>query len=236
MAYLSSSIPETGPGFVAGPVLLFGAPGVGKGTQAHRLVQAFGIPQISTGDLLRQHVRAATELGITAKLLMDGGKLVPDDVVNGMVAERLRQGDVGSGYILDGFPRTKAQSEWLDTELTKSEGDLPLVALQISVPEEELLQRITGRRICSACGHIYNVYSHPPKLEGVCDVDGTALQHRSDDTEAAFHKRLVEYAAKTTPVIDHYRSQGRFAEIDGTGTVDGVAGKLVAALQGLRGR
>ena len=220
--------------FPIGPVLLLGAPGVGKGTQAQRLVQTFHIPQISTGDLLREHVRAATELGTRAKGLMEAGRLVPDEVVNGMVAQRLQQPDVTAGYILDGFPRTRAQSEWLDGELSRSASHFPLVALQIQVPEEELLQRITGRRVCSLGQHIYNIYSHPPKREGICDEDGAPLQQRSDDTEAAYRKRMVEYAAKTATVIDHYRAHGRFREIDGVGLIDSVEGKLIDALRELR--
>ena len=217
-----------------GPVLLLGAPGVGKGTQAQRLVQRFDIPQISTGDLLREHVRRGTPLGAAAKQLMEAGKLVSDEVVNGMVADRLLQPDTGTGYILDGFPRTEAQSEWLDGELRRLNTVLPLLALQVEVPQAELLRRITGRRICTACQHIYNVYSHPPAREGLCDVDASPLQHRTDDTEAAFERRMAEYAAKTAAVIDHYRGLGRFQEIDGVGSMDAVAARITGALARLR--
>ena len=220
--------------FAPGPVLLLGAPGVGKGTQAQRLVQRFHIPQISTGDLLRSHVRSGSELGVTAKKLMDGGKLVPDEVVNGMVQERLTQPDTAQGYILDGFPRTKMQSEWLDAQLDQIVDEGPLVALQIEVPQAELLKRITGRRICTACQHIYNVYSHPPAQLGVCDLDGSPLQHRSDDTETAFHKRMMEHVAKTAAVIEHYRERGRFREIDGTGSMEAVELRIANALADLR--
>ena len=220
--------------FALGPLLLLGAPGVGKGTQAQRLVQRFHVPQISTGDLLREHVRKGSELGITAKQLMENGKLVPDDVVNGMVRDRLSQPDALQGYILDGFPRTKMQAEWLDDQLQQIVDDLPLVAIQIDVPRTELLERITGRRICTACQHIYNVYSHPPIQEGICDMDGSPLQHRSDDTEAAFHKRMTEYAAKTAAVIEHYRERGRFRQIDGTGPMEAVESRITNALSELR--
>ena len=220
--------------FALGPLLLLGAPGVGKGTQAQRLVQRFHVPQISTGDLLRDHVRRGTALGVTARQLMDTGKLVPDDVVNGMVRDRLRQPDAAPGYILDGFPRTKAQAEWLDSELQAAVDDLPLMALQIEVPRAELLERITGRRICTECQHIYNVYSHPPAREGVCDLDGSPLQHRSDDTEAAFHKRMTEYAAKTAAVIEHYRERGRFREINGTGSMEAVESRIANGISELR--
>ena len=152
-----------------------------------------------------------------------------------MVAQRLEQPDASEGYILDGFPRTKNQSEWLDEALSHPTRVLPLIALQIQVPEEELLQRITGRRICSVGQHIYNVYSHPPRLQGVCDVDGAPLRQRSDDTEAAFRKRMIEYTAKTAVVIDHYRARGRFSEIDGTGPVEIVEVRLIDALRRLRG-
>ena len=220
--------------YQAGPVLLLGAPGVGKGTQAQRLVEIFKIPQISTGDLLREHVRLGTDLGIAAKVLMDGGKLIPDAVMNSMVAERLQHPDVSKGFVLDGFPRTIAQSQWIDDEVAKAITLLPLVALQIQVPQEELLKRITGRRICPLCQHIYNIYSHPPATEGICDIDGTPLQHRSDDTEATFQKRMLEYGEKTSAVIEHYRSRGRFSDIDGTGSMQAVEGSLLHALRRFR--
>ena len=229
----AGAVPSTdagGAGWLLGPVLLLGAPGVGKGTQAHRLVSKFGVPQISTGDLLREHVRTSTSLGVVAKELMDAGKLVPDGVVNGMVAERLKSPDAMNGYILDGFPRTEAQAEWLDTELDHSEGRLSLIAVRIQVPQAELLQRITGRRICQSCQHIYNIYFHPPVCEGICDVDGSTLQHRSDDTEPAFYKRMTEFEEKTAVVIDHYRRQEHFKEVEGGGSMDDVERCILSAL------
>ncbi len=216
-----------------GPVLLLGAPGVGKGTQAQRLTTLFGIPQISTGDLLRQHVKEGTALGRMAKQLMDAGSFVPDEIVNGMVAARLKGNDARVGYVLDGFPRTEAQAAWLDAELQR-EGGLSLVAVEMRVPREELLQRITGRRTCSLCRHIYNVFSHPPRVPGVCDLDGAPLAQRSDDTEAAFERRMLEHNEKTAAVIAHYRALGSFEEIGGTGSVDEVGQRIVAALQALR--
>ena len=214
-----------------GPVLLLGAPGVGKGTQAQRLASRFNAPQISTGDLLREHVRTKTDLGVVAKELMNSGKLVPDDIVSGMVAERLGHPDAQDGYILDGFPRTEAQSEWLDDELDRSGARNPLVAVQIQVPYAELLQRITGRRICQQCQHIYNIYFHPPAVEGICDREGSALQHRSDDTESAFYKRMAEYEGKTAAVIEHYRRRERFKEVEGKGNMDEVEGRILDALR-----
>ncbi len=220
--------------FIPGPLLLLGAPGVGKGTQAQRLAQQLRIPQISTGDLLREHVRIGTRLGQMAKRLMDVGQLVPDEVVTGMVAERFGQPDTTRGFILDGFPRTTQQASWLDQNFRQSAVQAPLVALQIEVPVADLLKRITGRRICKIGQHIYNVYSRPPKHEGLCDVDGSELQQRSDDTEEAFERRMAEYSAKTAAVIAHYQAQGRFRAIDGTGTMEQVEVGISGALAQLR--
>ncbi len=220
--------------FTPGPVLLLGAPGVGKGTQAQLLMAVFGIPQISTGDLLREHVRSGTPLGKTARSLMDLGKLVPDDVVNGMVADRLTRDDTIPGYILDGFPRTEIQAQWLDGKLPELHHTPPLIAIKIHVPSDELLRRITGRRTCPTCKRIYNIYSHKPATEGICDFDGTALQHRSDDTETAFYKRMTEYESKTAPVIDHYRAQNCFQEVDGTGSLEDVEERIIRAIRELR--
>lgn len=226
--------------FLPGPVLLLGAPGVGKGTQAQLLMAAYGIPQISTGDILRDNIKRGTDLGKAAKGLMDQGQLVPDEMVNDMVGARLTQPDVQRGYILDGYPRTLGQAKWLDVHLLsleKSAGAvaLPLVAVNIKVDEQVLLQRITGRRICAACKHIYNVYSKPPRQEGICDVDSTELQHRSDDTETAFVERMKAYHALTAPVIEHYSKQGRFREVDGDRALEVVTASIEAALVSLRG-
>jgi adenylate kinase len=223
-----------GDNFLPGPVLLLGAPGVGKGTQAQVLMAKFGIPQISTGDILRENIAKGTALGKTAKTLMDQGQLVPDQVVNDMVGARLSHSDVHAGYILDGFPRTIAQATWLDAQLPNRRNMPPLVAVNIRVDEAELLRRITGRRICPTCKRIYNIYSNPPLKEGVCDVDGTPLQHRSDDTEEAFVQRMKAYDSLTAPVIEHYRTSGRFREVDGEDSVEQVAESIVAALKDLR--
>ena len=221
--------------FVPGPVLLLGAPGVGKGTQAQRLMARFAIPQISTGDLLREHVQAGTELGRAAKLLMDAGRFVPDEIVNGMVANRLRRRDLDRGYILDGFPRTVAQAQWLDGDLrARGSGSGRLVAVQIEVAREELLRRITGRRTCPTCNRIYNIYLHAPAEDGVCDFDRAELQHRSDDTEEAFGRRMMEYDSKTQAVIAHYRGQGCFEDVAGSGTPDEVEERLISAIRTLR--
>lgn len=199
----------------------------------------FGIPQISTGDILRDNIARGTELGKAAKVLMDQGQLVPDEMVNDMIGARLTQPDVKRGYILDGYPRTLGQAQWLDSHLVSLEESagapsLPLVAISIQVDEQELLRRITGRRICPVCKTIYNIHSKPPKVDGICDNDGSPLQHRSDDTEAAFMERMKAYNSLTAPVIEHYSHQGRFREIDGSRAVEQVTSSIEEALQQLR--
>lgn len=219
--------------FLPGPVLLLGAPGVGKGTQAQRLMAEFGIPQISTGDLLRQHRRDHTPLGILADDLMSQGKLVPDDLVNQMVAVRLQEPDTEHGYILDGFPRTLNQAEWLDRQLVAYL--LPVVAINIVVDESVLLERITGRLTCPICGTIYNIYSKPPKNDRVCDFDGAALVQRADDTVQVFHERMRAFEQKTSAVIEYYREHGnRFAEVDGDRPIDEVTQSIRETLLRLR--
>jgi len=219
--------------FLPGPVLLLGAPGVGKGTQAKRLMQEFNIPQISTGDLLREHRRNHTPLGMLADELMSKGQLVPDDLVNQMVAERFKDPDTEHGYILDGFPRTLNQAEWLDGQLVAYM--LPVVAVSIVVGEQELLERITGRLSCPKCQTIYNIYSKPPKNDRLCDLDGTPLEQRADDTEAVFRERMKTFEVKTAAVIEYYRSHGgRFAEVDGDRPEEEVTDGIRAALLKLR--
>ncbi|SNT15513.1 Adenylate kinase [Granulicella rosea] len=220
--------------FLPGPVLLIGPPGAGKGTQAKILVTQFGVPQISTGDLLRDHRTRQTELGKLFESLVREGKLVPDDLVNEMVASRLSEPDAAQGYILDGFPRTLGQAQWLDAYTAEQSELPPLVAVQIRVDEDQLLRRITGRRSCPQCGCIYNIYSNPPKIENRCNDDGAALLQRDDDTEESFHKRMREYEAKTLPVVPHYQNSGRFRSVNGDLSVEAVAAEIVAALQELR--
>jgi adenylate kinase len=219
--------------FLPGPVLLLGAPGVGKGTQAQLLMAEFGIPQISTGDLLRQHRTDHTPLGLLADDLMSQGKLVPDDLVNQMVAARLQEPDTEHGYILDGFPRTLNQAEWLDRQLVAYL--LPVVAINIVVEETVLLERITGRLTCPICGTIYNIYSKPPKHDRVCDFDGAALIQRADDTVQVFHERMRAFEQKTSAVIEYYREHGnRFAEVDGDRPIDEVTQNIRETLLRLR--
>jgi adenylate kinase len=218
-----------------GPILLLGAPGAGKGTQAKDLAAKWGIPQISTGDLLRYNRDHGTPLGLKAKQIMDEGKLVPDDLVNEMVAERLKQPDTESGYILDGYPRTLGQAKWLDEHVGADAGVLAVIAVSIQVGYNELLRRITGRRICPVCGTIYNIYLQPPKVDEKCDLDGTPLVRRSDDTEEVFRERMRTYDSQTAPVVEHYRAQGRFEAVDGSKPVNAVAAEVEAAVARLRG-
>jgi adenylate kinase len=219
---------------IPGPILLLGAPGVGKGTQAKELVKLWGIPQISTGDLLRSNVSLETPLGIIARETMGRGELVPDSLVNQMVAARLIEPDTVRGYILDGFPRTLPQAGWLDGRLVAQQLTLPVVAVSISVDYNQLLRRITGRRNCPVCQTIYNVYSNPPKVDEICDIEGAALVQRADDTEQVFAERMRSYEALTTPVIEHYRALGRFAEVDGDRSIGEVAAGIVDAVERLR--
>jgi len=225
---------EISTNIIPGPILLLGAPGVGKGTQAKELVKLWGIPQISTGDLLRANVSRGTALGRIAKETMDRGELVPDSLVNQMVAARLQEPDTIKGYILDGFPRTLPQAGWLDGRLGAQQVSLPLVAVSIHVDYNQLLRRITGRRNCPVCQTIYNVYSHPPKVDEICDIEGAALVRRADDTQQAFAERMRAYDALTMPVIEHYRALGRFAEVDGDRPIEEVAAGIVCAVGRLR--
>lgn len=226
--------------FLPGPIVLLGAPGVGKGTQAKLLMARFGIPQISTGDILRANIAQGTPLGLRAKSLMDQGQLVDDNTVNSMVADRLdlsTHPDVARGFILDGYPRTAAQSAFIESLLSDAAHQaLPLIAVDINVDEAELLRRITGRRTCGVCKHIYNIYSHPPKVPGVCDFDNSPLQQRSDDTEPAFYERMKEYRAKTAEVIRYFGQKADlFRSVNGDQPVDSVNAEIVVALQELRG-
>jgi adenylate kinase len=229
---------ETGRKACPGPVLLLGAPGVGKGTQAKELIKLWGIPHISTGDLLRTNVAQGTELGRMAKEIMGRGELVPDSLVNEMVAARLQAPDTSNGYILDGFPRTLGQAGWLDDRLvaqaSAQDGALPVVAVSIRVGYNQLLRRITGRRNCPVCQCIYNIYGKQPKRDGFCDAEGAALVQRADDTEKVFEERMRAYEASTAPVVEHYRALGRFAEVDGDRQIAEIAAGIVAAVEQLR--
>ena len=203
----------------------------------------FGIPQISTGDILRSikdnPAKAQTPEGALAKSLMDQGQLVPDDLVNRLVADRIELSanpDVARGFILDGYPRTAAQSSFIESLLADSaHASVPLIAIDIRVEEPVLLQRITGRRSCAACKHIYNIYSNPPKIADICDFDGSPLQQRSDDTEQAFQERMKEYRAKTAEVIRYFgQKPDHFRPVNGDQPVDQVNADIIVALRELR--
>jgi adenylate kinase len=212
-------------------IVLLGAPGSGKGTQSQRLVQRFGIPQISTGDLLRSAVARGTELGLKAKDVMAAGKLVSDDIVLGMISERLADADTARGFILDGFPRNIAQAEALDV-LLKRLGKPLTAVVQMEVPNAELTRRIAGRRSCQTCGRVYNIYSMPVGAAMVCPncPENPPLYQRPDDNEATVVERLKIYEAQTRPLIGYYGGQGLLQAIDATGEVDAITALLVGVL------
>jgi adenylate kinase len=206
-----------------GPVILLGPPGAGKGTQARQIVDRYGVPQISTGELLRDHVARVTRLGLEAKAIMDRGELVPDELIYGIVANRLREPDCRRGFVLDGFPRTAAQAGWLEAFLRKEffenefggkAGGCAPVVIQLAVDYTQLLLRLTGRRTCPTDGRAYNIHFQPPKVDGLCDVDGTPLITRNDDREEVVRERLNVYEEQTRPVADYYRGQGRLVTVN----------------------
>jgi len=221
--------------FVPGPILLVGPPGVGKGTQAKAVMAAWQVPQISTGDLLRGNVRSGTPLGLRAKEIMSRGELVPDELVNDMVAARLLDPDCARGFILDGFPRTIGQAEWLDEHIGEWSHGLPVVAIELKVDYTKLVRRVTGRLSCPVCESIYNIYLQPPKHDTRCDLDGSPLVRRSDDTEEVFIDRLRSYTEQTAEVVAHYRAMSRLVDMDGDQQVDAVTAGIFAAVKRLRG-
>jgi adenylate kinase len=210
-------------------IVLLGAPGAGKGTQAKKLIEKYGMPQISTGDLLRAAVKEGTKLGVEAKGFMDRGELVPDTVVLGMVEERLGKDDCKAGFILDGFPRNTAQAMALD-DMLKTLGMPVDAALSVDVPFEDLMKRLTGRRTCRECGQMYNVYFSPSSKEGACDKCGAALFQRDDDREETIKKRLDVYSAQTAPLMDYYKAQGILKSVCGTGDIEAIFGRVQAEL------
>jgi adenylate kinase len=219
---------------VLGPVIFLGAPGAGKGTQSKKFVELYGVPQISTGDILREHVSAGTALGRQAKEIMDRGELVSDKIVCMMVETRLSQPDCDRGFILDGFPRTLEQAKWLDGVLaTKTyEGKaLAPVVVDFEVSYNQLFKRLTGRRSCPTCGRIYNVYFQPPRVPETCDIDGSKLVTRKDDSEEAISVRLKSYEEQTRPLVEYYRQQGRLHVINGEESSETVTKQAQAVLE-----
>lgn len=211
-------------------VIFLGAPGAGKGTQAREVARKFRIPQISTGDILRDAVRRQTPLGMEAKAKMEAGTLVPDAVVCGIIEERLGEPDCANGFVLDGFPRTILQGEFLERMLEANGWGKPSV-VNIKVGSDILLKRLVGRRNCPTCGEIYNVYFNPPKNDMVCDRDGTPLVQRSDDNEDTIRQRFLAYEKESRPLIDYYRRQNLLKEVDGSGDSEAVSKKVCALLK-----
>jgi adenylate kinase len=214
-------------------LILFGPPGAGKGTQAERLRGDFPLAYIATGDMLRQNVKDETELGVKAKQYMNNGELVPDDLIVAMAAERLRQDDAQDGFILDGFPRTLDQAHALDDQLSQM-GRRVTAALLIDVPDDEVIRRLSGRRVCVKAGHNYHVEFDPPKNEGMCDQDGSRLIQRDDDKPEVIKNRLRVYHEKTKPLVDYYDEKGLLRRIDGTREPADVHGHIRAVIATLR--
>jgi adenylate kinase len=211
-------------------IVMLGAPGSGKGTQSQKLVEKYSIPQISTGDLLREAVASGSELGQQAKVTMDAGQLVSDELVLGIIQERLKQPDAKKGFILDGFPRNLAQARSLHAMLEQI--GLPLQAtLLMDLDSDVLMQRLTGRLSCSRCGAVFNFYTSPPILENVCDKCGARLHRRADDTEATIENRLKVYENQTRPLVDYYSEQGILYTVDAVGEPEGVFRRLQKALK-----
>ena len=220
-----------------GPVVLLGPPGAGKGTQSKRIMERYLIPQVSTGDILRHNVAQGTELGRAAKAVMARGELVSDDLVCEMVKKRLCNPDCRRGYILDGFPRTAAQAGWLDALLDDQLFDnsrptraWPIV-MRLDVDYNQLLLRITGRRSCPTCGRIYNVHFQPPRVEGICDLEGSRLVTRNDDRLEVIQPRLAAYEEQTRPVADYYQRTGRLVSVDGDRPADEVTAQIFRILE-----
>jgi adenylate kinase len=214
-------------------LILFGPPGAGKGTQAERLRSDFQLPFISTGEMLRSNVKEGTELGRQAQKYMDAGELVPDELIVAMAAERLRQDDAEDGFILDGFPRTQAQAQALDRQLQELRRRVT-AALLIDVPDDEVVRRLSGRRVCVKGGHNYHVEFDPPKHDNVCDQDGSRLVQREDDQPEVIRNRLRVYHDKTEPLVDYYDQKGLMRRIDGTRDPSDVHDHIRAVIATLR--
>jgi adenylate kinase len=212
-------------------VILLGPPGAGKGTQAQRISQRYKVPHLSTGDMFRDHILRDTALGRKAKPLMARGELVPDEIVIAMVEDRIAQPDCANGFVFDGFPRTLAQADNLE-RICRDHKFGSTIVLHMVIQPDLLMRRLTGRRICKANGHIYNVYDRPPRREGICDEDGSELIHRPDDTEAVITGRLLAYAAMTQPLVSYYRERGLLASVDAMADAGSVTASIEKILDG----
>ncbi|MEL0537803.1 adenylate kinase [Staphylococcus debuckii] len=214
-------------------IILMGLPGAGKGTQASEIVKKFPIPHISTGDMFRKAIKDETELGKEAKSYMDRGELVPDEVTVGIVKERLSEDDAKKGFLLDGFPRTLEQAEALSKIMKELDRQIDAV-INIEVPEEELMNRLTGRRICEVCGTTYHLVFNPPKVDGVCDLDGGKLYQREDDNPETVAKRLEVNVKQSKPIIEYYDKEGVLKNIDGSGDIEKVTESVIGILDNLK--
>ena len=214
-------------------VILLGPPGAGKGTQAKELARRYGVPHLSTGDMLRENIAKGTPLGELAEPVMKRGDLVPDSIVLKMVAERIDRPDCAHGFVFDGFPRTVAQAQWLG-ELLKQHGYERAIVVHLAIDPAKLLKRITGRRMCKVGGEIYNIYERPPKVAGRCDNDGGELEQRPDDREEVVSTRLEAYEKQTAPLVAYYRRLGRLRDVDASKSVDEISRRILEVVRGAR--
>ena len=214
-------------------IILMGLPGAGKGTQASEIVKKFSIPHISTGDMFRKAIKDETDLGKEAKSYMDRGELVPDEVTVGIVKERISEDDAKKGFLLDGFPRTIEQAEALNNIMSELDRNIDAV-INIEVPEEELMNRLTGRRICEKCGTTYHLVFNPPKVDGVCDIDGGKLYQRKDDNPETVSNRLSVNVKQSKPILEYYDEKGVLKNIDGAKDIDEVTKDVIDILDQLK--
>ena len=213
-------------------IILMGLPGAGKGTQASEIVKKFPIPHISTGDMFRKAIKDETDLGKEAKSYMDRGELVPDEVTVGIVKERISEDDAKKGFLLDGFPRTIDQAESLNQIMSELDREIDAV-INIEVPEEELMNRLTGRRICEKCGTTYHLVFNPPKVDGICDIDGGKLYQREDDNPETVSNRLSVNVKQSKPILEYYNEKGVLKNIDGSKDIDEVTNDVIDILDHL---
>ena len=211
-------------------IVMLGAPGAGKGTQAKQIAAKYGVPHISTGDIFRANLKEGTEIGLKAKVYMDQGQLVPDSLTLELIMDRFAKDDCKNGYVLDGFPRTIPQAEAL-TQALKDNNDRLDYAIDVDVPDENIINRMSGRRACAKCGGTFHIKYNPTKVEGICDLCGGELYIRNDDKPEIVNKRLVAYHEQTQPLIDYYKNEGILKTVDGTQDVDKVFEDIVAILE-----